>query len=482
MREDTPSMKLRVLFLLFLLTSTLTPLWAQGSADPGKEFGRSAAAAVKEFEQRYGGKVGISTQVLKTGKVPFSYNGTSPMIPASNLKIVTSAVALDVLGPDYRFETKLFGPGTSKGGVLDGDIVLKGAGDPTFFAPYVDTSTAPFAEMASALKRNGINRVTGDLVIDDSDFDREFIPSAYHARYLLSSYAASVGGLGVNRNVVTLSVGPSGVETDPPTGSLQFVNKVKIGGYDQIWAERPRDSDRVTIHGVTTPGSTAQTTITVFDPVRMAGSVCYRVLTNKNIQIDGKWRLVPEGQAASLNNMVLIAKHRSPTLVKLLEATNVDSNNLFAQHIFRRLGATVVGLGNVRNSEAVVRDFFKRNHIADTGFRMDDGSGLSEKNRVAPYQLVYLLKAMWDHPQGQLFIDTLPQPGEGTMRGRLGGCTVRAKTGTLNNHSGLTGYVVTAYGETVGFSILVNDMDTTWPAVDFQDEIVAMLARWDKPL
>ena len=68
------------------------------------------------------------------------------------------------------------------------------------------------------------------------------------------------------------------------------------------------------------------------------------------------------------------------------------------------------------------------------------------------------------------------------MRGRLGGCTVRAKTGTLNNHSVLTGYVVTAYGETVGFSILVNDMDTTWPAVDFQDEIVAMLARWDKPL
>ena len=89
-------MKLRVLFLLFFLTSALAPTWAQGSADPGKDFNRAASAVVKEFEQRYGGKVGISTQVLKSGKVPFSYNGTLPMIPASNLKVVTSAVALDV--------------------------------------------------------------------------------------------------------------------------------------------------------------------------------------------------------------------------------------------------------------------------------------------------------------------------------------------------------------------------------------------------
>ncbi|MFA5504251.1 MAG: D-alanyl-D-alanine carboxypeptidase/D-alanyl-D-alanine-endopeptidase [Vulcanimicrobiota bacterium] len=475
-------MKLRVLSVLFFFAAACWPGLAQGTPASGKDFNRAATAVVKGFEQQYGGKVGVSTQVLKSGKVPFSYNGTSPMIPASNLKLVTTAVALDVLGPDYRFETRLYGPSASTGGVLEGDLVLKGAGDPTFFPPYVDSSTAPFASMADVLKRNGVNRVTGDLVVDDSDFDREFISSAYHSRYLLSGYAASVAGIGLNQNVVTVSVGSNGVSTDPPTGSLEFINKVKIGGNNQIWAERPRNSDRITLHGFVAPGSTAQTTITIFDPVRMAASVCFRVLTNKNIRIDGKWRLVPEGEPASLANKVLIARHRSPKLVELLEATNVDSNNLFAQHIFRRLGANVVGLGNVRNSEAVVRDFFKRKNISDVGLRMDDGSGLSERNRIAPFQLVYLLKAMWDHPQGQLFIDTLPAAGEGTMRSRLGGSVVRAKTGTLNNHSGLSGYVVTAYGETVGFSILVNDVDITWPAVDLQDELVAMLARWDRPL
>jgi D-alanyl-D-alanine carboxypeptidase/D-alanyl-D-alanine-endopeptidase (penicillin-binding protein 4) len=475
-------MKMRVLLLLFFLASTCTPGWSQGSRTPGKDFNRAAAESVQKFEQRYGAKVGISTQVLKSGKVPFTYNGTKPMIPASNLKVVTSAVALDVLGPDFRFETKLYGPGASSGGVLDGDLVLKGAGDPTFFAPYVDKSTQPFSSMAAALRRNGVDRVTGDLIIDDSEFDREFISKAYHSRYLLSSYAAPVGGLGLNRNLVTVSVGPKGVVTEPHTGSLQFINKVKIGGNNQIWAERPRGTDRITLHGYARPGKTVQTTLTVFDPVRLAGSVCYRVLSNKNIKIDGKWRLVKEGQPASLSDMVLIARHRSPKLLELLQVTNFDSDNVFARHIFRRLGATVIGLGSVRNSEAVVRDFFKRHNISDKGFRMDDGSGLSEKNRIAPYQLVYLLKAMWDHPKGQLFIDTLPSPGEGTMRRRLNGLVVRAKTGTLNNHSGLTGYVVTAYGETVGFSILVNDVKTTWPAVDFQDDFVAMLARWDKPL
>lgn len=474
-------MKFFCRFILSILLVCSVPLTAMAQAS-GREFNAAAAKFVRDFETRYGAKVGVSTQVLKSGKVPFTYNGTQPMIPASNLKVVTTAVALDVLGSDFRFETRLFGPSASVEGVLNGDLVLKGGGDPSFFPPYVDSPTAPFASMATALKRNGVKRVTGDLIIDDSDFDRAFIPNSYHERYLLSSYAASVGGLGLNQNIVTLNVGTKGVTTDPPTGSLEFVNKVQEAGYDQIWAERPRGSDRVTLKGFARPGSTVQTTITVFDPVRFAGSVCYRVFTNSGIKLDGKWKTVPEGQPASLAGKVMIARHSSPKLIELVQETNMRSDNHLAQHIFKRLGASKVGLGNVRNSEAVVKDYFKRNRISEVGFRMFDGSGLSEMNRIAPFQIVYLLKSMWDDPKGQEFIDSLPSPGEGTLKHRLGGAVVRAKTGTLNNHSGLSGYVVTAYGETVGFSILINNMDETWPAVEFQDQLVSMLARWDRPL
>lgn len=469
-------------YFVFAFFFLLAPAWANDNPS-GKDFNRSAVEIIKNFETSHGGKVGVSTQILKSGKVPLTYNGAKPFIPASNLKMVTTAVALEVLGQDFRFETRLYGPGLSKDGVMKGDLVLKGAGDPTFYPPFVKSATEPFEGMANALKRSGVRRVDGGLIIDDSEFDRHFIANSYHDRYLLDGYAAPVGGLGVNRNVATVTVGPQGITVEPNSGSLQLVNDVKLGSHNQIWAERPRGTDKVIVHGVMLPGSTVTTTLTVNDPVRFAGSTFYRVLEKAGVSFDGGWKTVQEGKPADLRGKILLAKHRSPRLRELVDQTNVESDNLLAQHIFRRLGASVVGFGNVQNSEAVVRSFFKKNKISDDGMKMVDGSGLSEKNRIAPYQMVHLLKIMWqDKKKGQAFIDSLPGPGEGTMRGRLGGAVVRAKTGTLNNHSGLSGYVVTAYGETVGFSILVNDVDQTWPAVELQDRLVMLLAAWDRPL
>ncbi len=471
----------RMILVCALTLFLLLPAFAQGQPS-AKEFSATASKIVQNFEERYGAKVGVSTQVLKSGKVPFSFNGTTPMIPASNLKVVTTAVALDALGEDFRFETRLYGPSKTTDGVVDGDIVLKAAGDPTFFPPFVDSAVAPFQSMAKALKTHGISKVTGELIIDDSDFDRNFISKSYHDRYLLDSYAAPVGGLGLNRNVVTVSVGPKGMFVEPNSGSLKLVNDVKFGGYSQIWAERPRGTDSIIVHGVAVQGDTVQTTLTVNDPVRFAGSAFYRILEKSGIRFDGKWRTVEEGQPEPLKGKVLLARHRSPRLQELITRTNNESDNLLAQHIFRRLGASLVGFGSARNSEAVVRDYFSRNKISDAGLKMVDGSGLSEKNRIAPYQLVHVLKSMWNSDKGQVFIDSLPSPGHGTMRSRLGGAVVRAKTGTLNNHTALTGYVVTAYGETVAFSILVNNIDKTWPGMELQDELVSLLARWERPL
>lgn len=467
--------------LLLALFFVLAPAWAEDGSS-AKDLNRSAVAIIHNFESTYGGHVGVSTQVLKSGKVPLNYNGTKPFIPASNMKVVTTAVALETLGRDYRFETRLYGPGTTDDGVVKGNLVLKGAGDPTFFPPFVKSATSPFQGMATALTRSGIRRVDGDLIIDDSDFDRHFIANSYHDRYLLDSYAAPVGGLGVNRNVATVVLGPNGMSVEPSSGSLQLVNDVKLGGYNQIWAERPRGTDKVIVHGVAQPGATVTTTLTVNDPVRFAGSAFYRILQKNGISFTGSWKTVEEGKPADLKGMILLAKHRSPRLKELIEQTNTHSDNLLAQHIFRRLGATVVGFGNVQNSEAVIRDFFKRHNISDVGLKMVDGSGLSETDRIAPYQMVHVLKAMWQSENGQDFIDSLPCPGEGTMRSRLGGYSVRAKTGTLNNHSALSGYVVTAYGETVGFSILVNDVKDTWPAMELQDRLVSLIAGWNKPL
>lgn len=465
------------LFLTFVLAA---PAWAQGG--PRRDAQTAINALVKDFEARFPkAKVGVSSMVFKTGKVVYSHNGTKAMIPASNLKTVTTAVAIDRLGPGFRFETKLYGP-EAKGGTAVGDLVLKGGGDPSFFPPYTATALEPLQELARALRQNGIRKVEGNLIVDDSDFDREFISSTHLERYRLDAYAAPFGGLSLNRNVVTLNVSLNGVTTDPPTGSLEFVNKVTAGGYDEVWVERPRGADRIVVNGVVRPGSTVSTTLTIHDPVRFTGSAFYRVLQKSGITLTGKWKTVPLGKPASLAGKVLLGRHRSPVLKELVRRTNVESDNLLAEHIFRRLGASSVGFGSARNSEAVVRDFFVKNGIDDTGLKMVDGCGLSEANRISPFQLVRVLYTMWGHHDGQLYIDSLPAPSEGTMQGRLGGSLVRAKTGTLNNHTGLSGYVVTAYGQTVGFSILVNDMAEVWPAVDLQDKIVSILAGQSQAL
>ncbi len=479
-RTSTSSLTPR-LGLVFLLMFLMGPVWAQ-SGGGRRDLQASLEAMVKSFEAQHGGKVGVSTLVFKNGKVPYSYRGTRPMVPASNLKLVTTAVATERLGPDFRFETRLYGPGVHNGGVAQGDLVLKGGGDPSFYAPYVASPVEPLQEFARAVKNAGIKKLDGNLIVDDSEFDRNFISDTHLERYRLEAYAAPVGGLSLNRNVVTLNVSLGGISTDPPTGSLEFVNKVTPGGYDQVWVERPRGTDRIIVNGVVRPGSSVSTTLTINDPVRFTGSAFYRTLNKAGVQLNGKWKTVAEGKPASLAGKVMLARHRSPRLKELIRETNVESDNVLAEHIFRRLGASATGYGSARNSEAVVRDFFAKNAIDDQGLKMFDGCGLSESNRISPFQLVRVLHAMWGHRHGQVYIDSLPAPGEGTLQSRLGGALVRAKTGTLNNHTGLTGYVVTGYGQTVGFSILVNDVKETWPAVELQDRIVSLLAGWGQPL
>lgn len=481
MKSQLPVLKKTKSTLLWLglVLSILFPALAETSSKA--ELNQAALQLVKNFEQTHKAQVGVSTLVLKSGKVPFSYRATQPMIPASNLKVVTTAVALDRLGPRFRFETKLYGSAKQKNGVLEGDLVLKAGGDPSFFPPLTSSDSEPFQSFARVLKRGGVRAISGNLVIDDSSFDREFISDSYLDRYLLDSYAAPFGGLSLNRNVVTLNVTSDSVTTTPSSGSLNIKNKVDIGSGNQIWAERKRGTDDVTVHGVVAPGSTAQTTITVGDPVRFAASACHRILNSAGISIP-KWRLVKEGKAESLSGKVLLARHRSPTLDTLIARTNRESDNILAQHIFRRLGASGAGFGSVANSEAVVKDFFEKHKIDTEKMVMDDGSGLSEKNQIAPFQLVRLLEAMWGHPRGQIFIDSLPGPGEGTLRSRLSGMSVKAKSGTLQDHSALTGYVVTAHGQTVGFSVIVNNTDQTWSAVELQDKLVSLLANWNREI
>ncbi len=428
------------------------------------------------------GQVGVYVQVLKTGRVVYSENALKPMIPASNLKVVTTAAAIDLLGPDFRYDTELRGGPADGNGVLHGNLYLRGQGDPTLCLPYVNP-TSPWRFFAKNLRDKGITNVDGDLVGDDSAFDREYIGQGWFERYLLDSYAAPVGALSLNCNVVELTITSDGVKTEPNSPGFQYQRLYKAGSYDECWITRDRTSDVTVVRGSVAPGSVIKRTVTVGNPGTFTLGSFLNILKASNISISGKTRLVNLGnEVARSTSAPLIARYQSPRLKDIIAQVNKESDNVFAQHVFKTIGYKSRGQGTAANGESAVRDFLRKHNVDDTGLVMVDGSGLSTTDRITPRQLVGVVEIMWRHKHGQSYVDSLPTGGEGTLTSRLGGLTLRAKTGTLDEHSALTGYLVSAYGQTLGFSILVNNVPQTWSGVELEDKILHTLAAWDQPL
>ena len=426
-----------------------------------------------------GASVGVYVQVLKSGRVVYSENALTPMIPASNLKVVTTAAAVDLLGPNFRYDTELRAGNPDASGTLHGNLYLRGQGDPTMCPPYV-SPTGPWKFFAKQLRARGIKSIDGDVVGDDSAFDREYLGQGWFDRYLLDSYAAPISALSLNNNLVEVTITSDSVRLEPSSAGFQFQRQ---DGPEEVWISRDPGSPITWIKGSASPGAVIRRGVTVPTPGLFTVGSLAATLRAQGIAVRGKSRLISlAGEPARSLGSPLLARYQSPRLRDIINQVNKESDNVFAGHVFKTLGFRSRGYGTAANSEAAVRDFFRKNNVDATGLHMVDGSGLSTLDRISPRQLVGVTEAMWRHKDGQVWVDSLPTGGEGTLTSRLGGMTVRAKTGTLDQHSGLTGYLVTPYGQTLGFSILVNNVEATWSAVDLEDRILHMLAAWDQPL
>ncbi|MBI3927134.1 MAG: D-alanyl-D-alanine carboxypeptidase/D-alanyl-D-alanine-endopeptidase [Armatimonadetes bacterium] len=474
------SLRSRTLVLALLLLSMIAgSAWAEPSA---AELKRKLAGVLREHRVE-GARVGVYIKVLKTGRVISNDGGSEPMIPASNLKVVTTAAALDYLGPTYRYQTELLGPRELKDGTLVGNLVLRGSGDPTFCYPYNEPATEPLRQFVRVLREQGVRRVVGDVVADDSAFDRKFLGEGWFDRYILDSYAAPVSALSLNANLVALNISQKQIVLDPASQGVTVENRLTPSSYTDVWVERKRGDDRIVVRGTIAPGDVVQRSLTINNPALFTAGALRDILSKGGIEVRGGARTVQKnGEAAAFRQLKTYARYQSPPLLELINQVNRESDNFFAQHIFKTVGEKYKGLGTAENAQAAVEDFMRRNHVRCQGLRMVDGSGLSVLNRISPRQLVEVLEAAYTHRHGQEFIDSLPAGGEGTMSCRLNGLVVRAKTGTLDGHSALTGYVVSSYGQTIAFSILVNNVSGTWRAVELQDHVVRLLATWPEPL
>lgn len=429
-----------------------------------------------------------------SGAVVFERNGDRLFVPASNTKLVVSAVAAALLPPGFRWTTSLYSTGPVSDSVLHGDLVLYGRGDPTLSDRYYPTDFAPFEEMADSLRGRGINRIDGDLVADASWFDSTATHPSWESYDLTWWYAAPVTALGFNDNSVDLRVIPMlrgtapYITIDPDLGMVQLGNRARTVGVDAprtIDFHRHAGTNAFWADGDVPVDARPWTeTVAVADGPEWTAAAFRHALESRGIAVGGRTRTTSDpAAAAAARTLPPLAEHDSPELRQVLEPVLRLSHNWYAEMLLKTLGRVRTGTGSWDSGLSVESRFLIDSlHVDSAAFRLADGSGLSHWNLMSPRAMVQLLFAMRAHPRGNVLREAMAVGGSsGTLRYRyrsnaLYGRVV-AKTGSIANVTTLSGYLETPAGPWT-FSIQLNNH--TLPTRDVQkriDEIVAELER-----
>lgn len=440
---------------------------------------------------------------LDRGDTLFALDPARRVAPASNMKLFTTAAALRVLGPGYRFATYLLVDAPARGGILEGDAILYGTGDPAISGRMLDNATAPFEAFADALERAGIREIAGDLVGDGSYFDDEWT-GAWEEDDLDAYYAAPVGALVFNESMVTIhvapaaGVGPARVWTRPATIGFALRNEVRTvpSGRTAVRFERG-DSGFVLTGTIVRGRGTVSRRLPVVDPANYAAAALAGVLERRGIRVGGV-RVVRDAAASRVGfgrqrngrggtgSPRVLAIHRSPELREIVRVTNHVSHNLFADALLKAVGRAAAGEGSFDAGGTVLAHLLAAgDDAAAAALRVVDGSGLARSNRVSAGATIALLRQMDEGPLARDFFESLPQAGsaDGLRRMYKGPAAgnLRAKTGTIRYVSALSGYVRSADGERIAFSVIANGVPQTWREKQTEDRIGTRLAGFRRP-
>lgn len=451
---------------------------------------RSAAALSADMASMAGrvksGQFGIMAVSLTRGDTLFEHNAGVPLMPASTMKMLTSAAAFEQLGPQYQFSTDVLYDGTlGPDGTLNGNVYLRGDGDPSLSGRYMAGGPeAPMIFLADQLVSRGVKRVTGEVIGDATAFDDQKIPEGWLTRYLQAGYAARVSGLSLNENLIWVTVTPQGARLEPATSAIQLVSDVRtVAGSSASLSFRRQLNGTIYVSGrIGSRSMPRRYVYVVEDPAPFTTGALRAAMITKGIQVDGGIKLGRTPSAA-----VKIASIQSPTLDRIISAMNRESINHFAELLMRNAarGRERDKQGTVANGQALLRNFFATKINADTlHLEVSDGSGLSTLDRVTPRAMTQMLGYAHRAPWGPWFHASLPVAGESEllrrrMRGSAAQGNLHAKTGTTNDVIGLGGYVTALDGEVIAFSFIYNGRDR-WTAksmIDVMGQTLANFAR-----
>ena len=455
--------------------------------------------------------VGVKVTSAETGNILFEENSNKLLRPASGMKLYTVATALDRLSPDYRFITSVYARARpDAAGVVRGDLILYGRGDPSLSFRFNNNDYfKPINDLAARIVSAGVKRVEGDLVGDESYFVGPPYGAGWEWEDLQWWYGAEVSALTVNDNYLELTInggaqpGAPAVATLRPAAPLLAINNRVItsvkGTRRDINVYRPLNSDSIELSGTIATGDTYTGRIAMSRPALSMAYLLRSALAQQGVTITGKTRVVPSPPAATTpvaepaaSGLVEVATFQSHPLSLISAQTLKPSQNLYTEMLLRTLGKVAGPMtataATTRTSEAagveVVKAFLKDAGVNASSLVLADGSGLSRSDMITADATVQLLTYMRKHRYAVAFRDALPVGGiDGTLRNRFKGTVaennLRAKTGTLSTAASLSGYVTTAAGEELIFSIIVNNYpDGTSPVGECIDPIALLLASF----
>lgn len=478
-----------------LLSVMVCSLIAARAADDGSALSERVDRLVHDTAIVDRGNFGYKVVDAGTGDVLAERNASHFYTPASNAKLYTTAAALVRLGPNYQFETEVrTNSPWSPGQVSVSDIELIGGGDANLSGrvlPYQVNAKdgdclAAINELADKVFAAGIREVTGDIAGVSTRYPGDPYPGGWTIDDSVYSYGAPVSALTLNDSTVSLTLSPTSdgelaeLETQPAIPHFIFLNQVVTTGDErssEVHITRKPGSNEIVLWGRIGRRSTPwKEDLGVEDPALFAAEAFVDALENRGIIVRG----LPRSLYSELNNVpdpppnalpkvgpdsqgTLLAVHQSPPLWQDIQLTDKISQNLHAEMLLREIGFVTRGIGTLKAGLEEREAFLKEAGITpdDTGFVLDDGSGLARQDLVTPQSTVTLLQYMWQRPQRDLWVQALPIGGvDGSLQHRFqkisGADRVHAKTGSISHVATLSGYIETKNHRWLAFSAMVN--------------------------
>ena len=456
---------------------------------------------------------------LDTGGVIFEQNANKFVRPASNMKLYTVAAAFDRLTPDYHFITSVYAKEKPDDGKIKGDLIIYGRGDPSIAARFNNGDYFKgMNDLADRIVAAGVKRVKGDLVGDESYFNGAPLGSGWEWEDLTWAYGAQVSALSVNDNGIDLTVKPGEkvgatvlITSGPPATFMTISNRATTsarGSKSDLQIFRGLGANTLEISGSVPLGDNGWTgSVAIPDPALAFVSMLRDALVKRGVKIDGRLRTATARSGTGSNpnslpaaqsidqpqpTLVEIASLQSPPFGVIAAQTLKPSQNQYTEIILRTLGKMQPGIAGdpnrLRDDEraglVAVGNVLRQAGVGENEVALNDGSGLSRNDLITANSTVELLTFMSKHKYFAQFRDALPIAGvDGTLRTRMRGTpaegNLRAKTGSLSSVASLSGYVTTAAGEHLVFSMMLNNYpDAALVRRDSIDAIGILLASF----